>query len=1415
MAVAGAGAGLSCVLQNLRSVFQWFGEEVKKTSLGLDELERRFGEKEKQTSRARPGFGEKEKRTSRARPGFGEKGKQTSLVLDELVRLESKEKQTSRSQPFLPHLPRRLVFDMKELESILSEIAAVLQDAERRQLSEIAVRDWLRKLKDAVYDAEDAVDKIVAGALPVKTNNRYNATERTLIYSHFMMEGLMIRFRPITNEMNRFHFKEGFVETQPPISMTRQTSSWSYAIESELYARDCEKQKLIDPLINFENKEEVPSVLPVVGVGMGMGGMGKSTLARLVFHDERIIAHFDLRMWVSVTEADSNVPSLVKKILESAVGAYVYHPSSSSSDLVLQTQLQEKLHGKRYLLVLDGVRNEERYKWNRLKACLKCGAMGSRILVTTRSDTVASITGTLPRHDLGRLSEEQSWSLFQKLAKPLPDFLSIGKEMVDRCGGDALAVKTLGGLMFTKTTKEEWESVRSSDFWKPQDNDGGILPALKVSYDHLTSSLKQCFVYCAVFPKGCEIDKNKLIKQWIAHGFIHSDGKNELLEEEGECCFNDLLQRSLFQVKMEGNGIDAKLYKMHDLIHDFLRYVAGNEYFIDESSLEFNPTATRHLVLQNRKWFGQPKNFYTLNNCSTIRSMFLCFPARIEVCLSLGCLRVLDLSFAQIKSLPDSIDELKHLRYLDVSSKWLTELPETMSNLNCLQTLICLGGPLQTLPKEMRRMISLRHIEFDVAKYFLLPSGIGELTCLRTLPKFAVGEGSGCGIEELKCLNQLSGDIRIEGLDNICDGVFAREANLKGKQHLNSLELSWTSVEAVAGTKRKRNEIQTNARKTKAEEVIENLEPHSNLKKLVVEDYPGLSFPSWMMVLSNLVDIRLSHCNGCEHLPPLGQLCFLESLKVEKMSAVKYIVEFDGSHNYKGIFPSLRELYLCDMPNLEGWSSLEEDGHGDDQGIERDGQLIHHHLRHLTIYNCPNMIQLPQLHLLTALECLKMNGVGCARIKLPLSQPLKEVALSNMCNLERCSVQEANGKDNNDQASFRSLHTLSICNCPQLICLPWLCLPALEYLMMSRVGCEKIEFCTSSSLKSVSLDNMPDLEQWSPQKANDDEQAIFPRLKLEVQACPRMVRLPNFLSLVKEMRVYHTNELLLKSVANFTALTFLSIKGISEIMYLPKELGPNHASLRILEISDCPKLLSLSYQLKNLSALKELTIEGCSDLVLSLSDELQEQQQCPPLSTLEVLKIVNSCEKQASLPGDGIVLTSLRELNICSCGSLESLSSDGLQNLTTLTIFDCPRVWSSPEWLMKLRSLSNLTASRCPDMLNLPVSIGNLTSLSKLWIEDWPDLRSLPKSLGNLKLLKTITIANCPRITCFPEGMRHLKNLQEFSIDRCPNLKRLLCGNGRLGEDWPNVARVPNISIDGLNIRDYLSREESSGESEE
>ena len=185
--------------------------------------------------------------------------------------------------------------------------------------------------------------------------------------------------------------------------------------------------------------------------------------------------------------------------------------------------------------------------------------------------------------------------------------------------------------MLNEPSEMEWQSVRDSELWKTQDHDGGILPSLRLSYDHLTSSLKQCFAYCAVIPKGCPFLKDILIKRWIAQGFIHSDDENELVEEEGEKYFNALLRRSLFQVDEE--TVRNDLYKMHDLIHDVLRSVAGKECVVVEGSMMND--LTRHLALCNGDW--EPKNLDALKKCKklcTMITMITYGPIDINVCLS-------------------------------------------------------------------------------------------------------------------------------------------------------------------------------------------------------------------------------------------------------------------------------------------------------------------------------------------------------------------------------------------------------------------------------------------------------------------------------------------------------------------------------------------------------------------------------------------------------------------------------------------------------------------------------------------------------------------------------------------------------------------------------------------------------------
>ncbi|KAJ8623936.1 hypothetical protein MRB53_032466 [Persea americana] len=1312
--------------------------------------------------------------------------------------------------------------EKQALESNLSAIRAVLQDAENRPVNDEVVKHWLRKLKDAAYDAEDLVDEFVFEARRRVVENRdgmgkqvcnFFSPSNPLLFRFKMahkMKELVEQFDGIAKEKERYRLREGYVQSQPVISSTRETVST--VDESSVYGRGNEKEKLID-LLTKRGNESVLSIIPVVG----MGGLGKTTLAQLVYNDKEVVTLFDLRMWVYVSE-DFDVRRLLKQILESASKK---KPEQSSIDL-LHTSLRDELSGKRYLLVLDDVWNdvpgEFSEKWHRLKSWLECGSMGSKVLVTTRDDQVADIVGTLPTHQLGRLSAEDSWQIFEKLVNPkknLPqNLLSIGKETVGKCGGLPLVVKTLGGLMSSKKTEPYWEYVKNREFWQVLDNMGTVLSILRLSYDHLTSSLKQCFAYCAVIPKGEVFDKDELIKQWIAQGFIHSYDENELLEEEGETCFNALLQRSLFQV-----DVDNDSYKMHDLIHDLLRSIAGKECFVVGASMMND--LTRHLALCDDEWAGETKNLDSLKNCKKLRSMITqgFGPIDINVCLSFRYLRMLDLTFRNIGFLPNSIDKLRHLRYFDISYTHITELPETICNLHNLQTLRVLYTRLQKWPMNMKRMISLRHIEFDGRNDLPLPKGIGELTFLRTLPKFIIAKESGARIEELKGLNLLWGNIHIGGLDNIGSVGCAREANLKAKKHLNSLKLSWSGDETVAA-------------EGNAKEVIEVLEPHSDLKELLVEKYTGLEFPSWMMKkLTNLKRISLLSCRRCERLPPLGQLHFLKSLRIYSMDAVKYIVDFDGSQNYEDLFPSLKDLDLWHLPNLERWSSPREEGDGDEQGRERDERVIFKCLRTLKIRGCRKLARLQWLPLLPRLKSLEIGELGWDMIEIPTSKSLMKVKLANMPNLERWSPHEV---DDGTPVIFCSVRTLSIYNCQKLICLRQFLFPALEELQLEGVGCEKIEFSTSKSLKKVKLTKILNLERWSPQEADDDEQVVFNRLlELVVKECPKMVRLPHFLPSLEKLEISESNEMLLRSVANYTSLSKLSITSFPEVKRLPEELGPNHTSLRELRIKNCPKLISLSNQLEYLLALEVLIVEKCNDLVLSLHDGLQQQQRSPPLTSLRELAIYDSCELQTSLPGDGIVLPSLKELRIGGCKNIESLLADMLKNLTALFISNSPKVWSSLVSLENLKSLEILNISGCPIMMKLLESMENLTSLTSLGIADCPaDMRSLPKSIetftslmelliskchdmtslpkwvGDLTLLRVLKIHDCPDMKSLPEGLQHLKNLKWLSIHGCPVLERRIQCNK--GQDWHKVKHVGFIETPiGFASQDTKGEESS------
>ncbi|KAL7122667.1 hypothetical protein ACP275_01G057800 [Erythranthe tilingii] len=226
---------------------------------------------------------------------------------------------------------------------------------------------------------------------------------------------------------------------------------------------------------------------------------------------------------------------------------------SATTDLAnldtLQQRLRELLNQKKYFLVLDDVWNEDQEKWSELKNVLACGSTGSSIIVTTCLKEVADIMGTLPAHYMSRLSDEQCWMLLKECAfgqekEEYPNLEAIGKQIVNKCGGVPVAAKVLGGLLRYKREETEWINVKESEIWELPET--RILPALRLSYHHLPLALRQCFAYCAVFPKESRIERGELIFMWMAHGYIKPKGALEM-EDVGNNICDELVLRSLLQ----------------------------------------------------------------------------------------------------------------------------------------------------------------------------------------------------------------------------------------------------------------------------------------------------------------------------------------------------------------------------------------------------------------------------------------------------------------------------------------------------------------------------------------------------------------------------------------------------------------------------------------------------------------------------------------------------------------------------------------------------------------------------------------------------------------------------------------------------------------------------------------------------
>ncbi|KAB2608224.1 disease resistance protein RGA1 [Pyrus ussuriensis x Pyrus communis] len=646
--------------------------------------------------------------------------------------------------------------DLQKLGRTMSTIRDVLLDAEEKQARNSGLRSWLRQLKDVFLDAEDLLDEFECEALRRQVVRRSGTTRKVRrFFSHSNPVAFRLRvgheIKDIRERLHQLKNDKKFADLRPDhhhhqISdnlRENRNATDCLVPSSKVIGRETEKNKVVDLLMVQGDDHQGGdngnvSVIPIVG----LGGLGKSTLANLVYNDDRVVGSFELRMWQKVS-VDFDIISLAKEILGSALGTNI---SEGLSPHQLQEQLRDALKDKKFLLVLDDVWNEDRNKWCQLRDMLTEGAkVGTKVLVTTRNSSVASIMGTVENINLDVLSFEDCFSLFVKCAfkegqeRQHPSLYEMGKDIVRKCRGVPLAVKTLGSQLYSKTDERQWKLIRDSEIWElEREGDGHILPALKLSYTQLPSHLKQCLACCSILPKNyIEFDSIELINDWMAHGILESrDHGNMELEDVGELYFKELWDRSFFQ-----NVKDyAFFYKfdMHDLIHDLVQSVAqGESLIVDSAWTKGVSENVRHLSFLE---IGQNVST-TLQKLNKVRSIQVVSCKLIDESFLSTCilrfnyLRVLRLFNSPCELLPTSIGSLKHLRSLNLTgNEIITQVPNSICKLQSLQTLNFYGCVnLEELPRDMSKLISLRYLQFTTKQSSFPENGFGCLKSLRVL----------------------------------------------------------------------------------------------------------------------------------------------------------------------------------------------------------------------------------------------------------------------------------------------------------------------------------------------------------------------------------------------------------------------------------------------------------------------------------------------------------------------------------------------------------------------------------------------------------------------------------------------------------------------------------------------------------
>ncbi|WVZ83206.1 hypothetical protein U9M48_030376 [Paspalum notatum var. saurae] len=1187
------------------------------------------------------------------------------------------------------------------------------------------------------------------------------------------MKKMRQRLEKIKEEakLDIFNFKADCCSLNENVNSRATFSSTS----EDIVGRAMEKETIVSMLTAYSTEE-------ILTVSIyGFGGLGKTTLARLAFNDENVGRVFDYQAWVYVSMKFD-----LKKIGESILSEIGVGNCGHANLQEVTRHLQRVLAGKKFLVVLDDLWEENGFQLLDLKAMLNGGAKGSKIIVTTRSEKIASLMHPCMPYKMDVLSDEDCWILFKRRAfvpgRNDPRIEGIGRDIVKKCNGVPLSVQALGFTLRFKEGMAAWEAVRDSEIWEIENQI--IMPSLKLSYFMMPCHLRLCFAYCAVFSKGAIIDRDMLIQQWIALGLIQPASGSLIPEKLGEEYVHELVSMSFLQTLMISSSVAnhhmkaARVFQMHDLVYDLARCVANEEFLFMDAKRSGTPSVGRddyrYTVLMNynempmnsKSVLGKARSLH-FRDCKGLQIS----GRSLSMTLS-KFLRVLDISGCSILELPSQLNQMKQLHYLDASGMESQTKYESFTGLKCLSALNLSASYFQELPVQIGTLHKLHYLNLHgCSRLMLIPEAICKLMdlvhldlsqCinLRVLPQ-SFGK-----LHNLLFLD-MSGCLNLVSLpESFCDLCCLEHLNLSSCHDLRELPLSL-----------------------------------GNLQQLIILDMSNChkirSLPISLCSLLHLEDLNLSSCYELQELPEdFGKV---HGLRILDLSDCHRLQTLPGSFTD---LINLEKLILCDCWELrklpESFGNLQKiqilDLSCCSQLVALPESLTKiTNLEHLNLSCCFSLEMMPGYY--GCLKKLKVLNISyCFNIYIPegisnlcdlkslLAVGLDNYSCSNQedCNcvssltqMPEIDLSEKDSLDNYEILKHKKLNLVGIGNVQNIDEVEKFALHLHQQLNTLRLGIDYLNIDEVANIVPYGIA----LEKLIPPRTLEYFElfgyigSIFPEwmlnlatvlpnlvhLRLILATCdhlPPLGQLPKLQSLViKHLpNVKDVGEVFSGDSRPFLKLRHLNISNMPNLGRWLTTISTSDEEERVcvfpnlhhLKVSQCPKLRFEP----SIPECFLLEIDDCDEILLG-----QPETPSQPHSMPTKIKI-DSCEL-SSLGGHQLQLfTSFDSLKFLSIATCEGLSSWGesigaLASLEVLELSLC----DIPMFLERVTSLRTLSISMCHIPCDFTQHLLQLSFLKELNMTSCAAAFELPNETTRaiLALIPEINLFHVGCIRCIKQ----------------------------------------------------------------